>query len=53
MRQNNEKLEPLIKDLFPPGKPDLGFGLYCDIHAKSAGTEVGVVNTATDSEGPE
>lgn len=53
MSQNCEKLEPLMKELFPLGQRDLDLELYCVIHAKSAETEVGVANTATGSEGPE
>ncbi len=53
MSQNYKKLETLVKELFPPGQPNLDLGLYGVIHAKSAETEVAVANMATSSEGTE
>jgi adenine-specific DNA-methyltransferase len=35
MSQKYEKLKTLLKELFQLGQPDLDFGLYRIIHAKS------------------
>ena len=53
MNQKYEKLKTLLKELFQLDQPDLDFGLYRVMHAKSAETEVAVANMATSSEGPE
>jgi hypothetical protein len=53
MSQKYEKLKTLLKELFQLDQPDLDFGLYRVMHAKSAEKEVAAANMATSSGRPE
>ena len=53
MSQNHEKLKTLLKDLFQLDQPDLDFGLYRVMHAKSGEPAVAGASMATSIERPE